>query len=185
MNPGFGYETHFPAQPNDGFSFISSVVPLFIFIIFIIFIGSIIYKVFYKGASTAYHQKASLKEQESRPYETDISFKVDQINRRKIGYPEDFSSFDNHCLLVKEQEGILHFNYDNSPQIQLTNVEFRPKYGYHTNSSNDNFGTSTPYEIPNDGILTFKSLDDNRRFMIKAELKESLYVRLKTEFLTF
>ncbi|MGX4764164.1 hypothetical protein [Holzapfeliella sp. JNUCC 72] len=185
MNPGFGYETNFPSSSGGGTSFLMNFIPVFIFIMIIITIGIIIYRLFYKGASAAYHQKASSKEKNSRPYQTDINLKIDRTNRQKIGYPDDFETFDNHCLLVKETDGVLHFNYDNSPQIQLVDVEFTPRYGYHTAGNDDHFGTSTPYEIPSDGILTFRDLSGQNQFLIKAQLEQSLYIRLKTEFLTF
>lgn len=132
-----------------------------------------------------YHKKARSIEKNKCPYQDDIPLKIIKENRIKIGYPADFKTFFGYCLLVKEQENKLHFNYPNSPKLELLSVEYLPQYNYrNTNTGNGNFGGVIRQETMGDGILTFKNLSNDTNFVVGVRLGRKDYIKLKSEFLT-
>lgn len=131
-----------------------------------------------------FHKKARLAEKSKRPYQDDIPLKIKKENRIKIGYPADFKTFFSYCLLVKEQENILHFNYPNSPKLKLLNVEYLPKYTYQNTNTGNSFGGVIRSEVKGDGILTFKDLSTDFNFVVGVRLDRDDYIKLKSEFLT-
>lgn len=135
-----------------------------------------------------YYNNVFLKEEKNRgSYQSDIQLMMDQENLSKVGYPVNSQGYS---MLVKEREGVLHFNYPESPQVELLSIDYQPKY-QNVKSGNvtkigDNYINDTVTrrrEINGEGLLMFKTLETGQKFIVKAVLNEDICMKLKSDFL--
>ncbi|MEJ6348766.1 hypothetical protein R4Y45_05990 [Holzapfeliella sp. He02] len=161
-------------------------------IILVLMLGVIIYLYTSKQRNIRdyqkYYKNTFLKQEKSRGnYETDVQLMMDSENLNKAGYPQDAKGYS---ILVKEKEGLLHFNYANSPQIELINIDYKPKYqsvnsGSITKLGNNyvNNGTSRKQGVASYGLLTFRNIETDQKFILKCLLNEDIHMKLKSDFI--
>lgn len=159
---------------------------------FVVFVLLVIFIVFQlakqlveKKKIRQYETILEKKESERGTFSAYVFLRMTAEQMRKLKYPEDFHGY---TFLVKESEGLLHFNYPDSPQLELLKIEYRPKYSTSTsrvgNSNSQNrYYETTKREINTEGLLTFLNVATDQKFNVKVVLNEKVYMNLKADFL--
>lgn len=154
-----------------------------------------------------FYKSFSEREEKRGNYLDDLIIQVDERDLTKLKYPNDYEGL---YVLVKQPDSKLHFSFDGSPELELTELEYLPEYQNVTSgkvsgrsgsaaigtvllgstggaigaAGSRNVNTVTQrQEIDSEGLLTFKEVESGNVFIIKIAMNKPIYTRLKSDFL--
>ncbi|CAJ2232118.1 hypothetical protein [Companilactobacillus paralimentarius] len=153
-----------------------------------------------------YKKFKSIEDQRGN-YKTDIVLGIKLTDTSIAGFPENW---DGAYSLIMGTDDTVHFSYENSPNLWLTNIDYRPEFQQTTNgtvggrtgsavvgglllgNAGSTIGaarsrsintTTRSQELNSFGLLTFKNLDNQKQFSIECLLNKEIYYRLEKEFI--